>query len=178
LLQAPYQTDQRGLIRNIARSLPLHFKLYVKDHPEMTQYRPRSYYQALKKNPNVKLIDPSISSFAITPKAKLVTTITGTTGWEAVLLKKPVISFGHQFYNKLSMVTYCDRMEALPEIVKDRLEHPKHDEEELICYLTALFKESAELNLHHLWMDEPDFDKKREGVRPVARVMAEKLGLL
>jgi hypothetical protein len=119
-----------------------------------------------------------VSSFAITPKAKLVATITGSTGWEAIMLKKPVVSFGHQFYNELSMVSYCDRMEDLPRLMQERLDTSHHDEEELLAYLTALFEDSAELNLHHLWMDEPDFEKKKEGVRPVARVMAKKLGLV
>lgn len=178
LLQAPYQTDQLALIRQIARSLPVRYKLYVKDHPEMVQYRPRAYYQALKKNPNVKLIDPSISSFAITPKAKLVATITGSTGWEAVLLKKPVISFGHQFYNELTAVTYCADMETLPSLIKERLKEAHHDEAELIDYLTALFEDSAELNLHHLWMDEPNTAKKKEGLKPLADLLAKKLGLI
>ena len=178
LLQAPTHTDQLALIRHIARSLPVRYKLYVKDHPEMAQYRPRSYYRALKKNPNVKLIDASVSSFAITPKAKLVATITGSTGWEAIMLKKPVISFGHQFYNELSAVSYCGCMEDLPALIKERLAAPRHDEEELLAFLTALFEDGAELNLHHLWMDEPDFEKKREGVRPVARAMAKKLGIV
>jgi hypothetical protein len=178
LLQAPTQTDQLGLIRHIARSLPVRHKLYVKDHPEMAQYRPRAYYKALKKHPNVKLIDASVSSFAITPKAKLVATITGSTGWEAIMLKKPVISFGHQFYNELSAVSYCGCMEDLPALMKEKLETHRHDEEELLAYMTALFEDSAELNLHHLWMDEPDFEKKKEGVRPVALAMAKKLGIV
>jgi hypothetical protein len=178
LLQASTQTDQLALIRHIARSLPVQYKLYVKDHPEMTQYRPRAYYKALKKHPNVKLIDAAVSSFAITPKTNLVATITGSTGWEAVMLKKPVISFGHQFYNELSMVSYCGRMEDLPQLMKEKLNQHTHNEEELIAYLTALFMDSAELNLHHLWMDEPDFEKKKEGVRPVAVALAKKLGLV
>ena len=177
LLQAPTHTDKVALIRQISRSLPVRFKLYVKDHPEMAQYRPRSYYKELKKNPNVKLIDPCISSFAITPKAKLVTTITGTTGWEAIMLKKPVVSFGHQFYNELSMVKYCAEMESLPRLIKEQLERFSHDESELLDYLTALFEDSAELNLHHLWMDEPDFAKKKDGMKPVAALLAKKLHL-
>ncbi len=175
LLQAPFQTDQVNLIRQIARSLPVHHKLYVKDHPEMAQYRPRSFYKAIKRNPNVKLIDASISSFHITPHAKLITTITGSVGWEALMFKKPVITFGHVFYNSLPMTTFCDRMEQLPLIIKERLAHDLHDEEELVSFLTALFKDSAELNLHHLWMDEPSFERKMDGVKPLADALAKKI---
>ncbi|MBI2405085.1 hypothetical protein HYV22_02805 [Candidatus Gottesmanbacteria bacterium] len=61
LLLAPFATDQLYLVRQIAKSLPLHFKLYVKEHPVMVPYRPRSYYKKLKKIPNVKLISPALS---------------------------------------------------------------------------------------------------------------------
>ena len=175
LLQAPTQTDQVNLIRLIARSLPVRYKLYVKDHPEMAQYRTRSYYKAIKKNPNVKLIDARQSSFPITAHAKLITTITGSVGWEALMFKKPVVSFGHVFYNTLPATTYCDKMEELPSIIKQRLEHDTHDEEELTAFLASIFKDSAQLNLHYLWMDEPSFEKKREGVKPVADILEKRI---
>lgn len=175
LLQAPYQTDQAALIRQIARSLPVNYKLYVKDHPEMAQYRPRSFYKSIKRNPNVKLINASIRGFDLILGAKLITTITGSTGWEAIMLKKPVITFGHVFYNSLKMTRYCERIEQLPFLIKEKLEDYRHDEEELLAYLTALFEDSAKLNIHYLWMDESDFEKKKEGVKPLAVVLEKKL---
>lgn len=177
LLQAPYYTDQVNLIRQIARSLPVHFKLVVKEHPQMVEYRPRAYYEALKKIPNVKLVNPAISSYAITPNAKLITTITGTVGWEAVIFKKPVISFGHQFYNSLSMVTYCDKIESLPSLVKEKLERHHHDEEELTAFFAVLFEDSIEIDLQRLWTEEGDQAKKKEGLKPLADLLAKKLGL-
>ena len=155
----------------------VHFKLVVKEHPQMVEFRPRSYYEALKKIPNVKLIDPATSSYSITPNAKLITTITGTVGWEAVIFKKPVISFGHQFYNSLSMVTHCDEIENLPELVKEKLERHRHDEEELTAFLAAVFEDSVDIDLNRLWTEESDHKKKREGVRPLTDLLAKTLDL-
>ncbi|MFH1621476.1 MAG: hypothetical protein ABIB04_05350 [Patescibacteria group bacterium] len=178
LLQAPFYTDQIGLIRQIARSLPVRFKLVVKEHPAMAEFRPRSFYKKLKKIPNVRLINPGISGFSITPYAKLVTTITGSTGWEAVLLKKPVISFGHQFYNSLSMVTHCHEIEGLPRLIHQKLEHHIHDDRELLGYLTAIFEDSSVFELHQLWLEENSESKKMTGVVPLADLLAKKLELI
>ena len=49
LLYAPFATNQINIIKNIASSLPLHYKLYVKEHPSMMGYRPRRFYKEIKK---------------------------------------------------------------------------------------------------------------------------------
>lgn len=177
LLQAPNYTDQMNLIRQIARSLPVRFKLLVKEHPLMAEYRPRAFYKKLKNIPNVKLISPTISSYAITPMAKLIFTITGTIGWEGLMLKKPIITFGHWFYNSMPMVKFCREIETLPTLVKEQLDHYTHDEEELLAMTAAIFDDSAKVNLAYLWEEESDFGKKKEGVRPLADLLAKKLGL-
>ncbi len=175
LLQAPYYANQLHLIRQIARSLPVHYKLYVKEHPQMVEYRRRSWYKELKKIPNVKLINPALRSYDIIPDAKLVTTITGTAGWEAVLFKKPVINFGIHFYNALPRVKRCDAIENLPKVVKEQIETFIHDEDELIAFLTAIFEESVDVSMHRLWEDETDLEKKRRGIKPLADLLASKL---
>lgn len=177
LFQAPNYTDQINLIRQIARSLPVRYKLVVKEHPAMVEFRPRSFYKALKNIPNVKLVSPGISSYAITPHAKLILTITGTVGWEGVLLKKPVISFGHQFFNSLSLVKHCHEIESLPQLIKEEIEAHRHDEKELQDFLTAVFEDSAVFELHRLWLEEDDESKKLAGVRPMADLLAKYLKL-
>lgn len=177
LLQAPYYTDQLHLARQIARSLPVQYKLYVKDHPVMAEFRSASYYKILKKIPNVKLISPTVSSLAIIPKAKLITTITGTVGWEAILLGKPIITFGHWFYNSLPFVKRCDRIEDLPVLIRDRLASNPHSDAALKTFLSALLTDSIPADLQQLWEDEHDLEKKHEGIKPIADVLAKKLNL-
>lgn len=177
LLQAPFQSDQIVLIKQIARSLPFHYKLYVKEHPAMVEYRPRSFYKEIKKIPNVKLINPTMSSLDIIQKTKLVTTVTGTAGWEAVVLQKPVISFGHQYYNVLPAVTRCSEMEKLPFIIKELLENYRADDDDLAAFLAAVMEESVEVDLYRLWYQEADIRKKKEAVIEVADLVAKKMNI-
>ncbi len=174
-LYAPFVPDQISAVKQVARALPVGYVLYVKEHPAMVPYRPRRFYQELKKIPNVRLIDPRITSFEILPHAKLITTITGSTGWEATLFGKPVITFGDIFYNKLSFVKNCETPKDLPWLVKEQLEVFRYNEEELISYIAALFEESATTRLQYLWEIETDEEKRRKGLEPLAALIAKKV---
>jgi hypothetical protein len=178
MLFAPFWTNQINLIRQIARSLPLHFKLYVKEHPAMVGYRTRAYYKELKKIPNVRLIRPTMSSFELIKKSKLVTVITGTAGWQSVLFKKPVIIFGDVFYGALSMVKKCTNIVTLPMLVKEQLENFNHNERELENFIGAIMEESAPIRLLEVWKkglnDKQDEIKRLE---LLADLIAKKLDI-
>ena len=143
----------------------------------MVIFRPRWYYKKLKKIPNVKLIKPNIPSFDLIAKAKLVVTITGTAGWEASFLKKPVITFGNIFYNRLSFVKNCRSYEDLPLIVKNQLEHFQYSEEELVHFIAAILEESAHVSLPYLWEKETNMEKKKAGLVGFTDLIAKKMGL-
>lgn len=174
LLLSPFYTDQITLIEQIAKALPVTFKLYVKDHPAMMYFRPYSYYKRLLNIPNVELIDANFSSIKLERASKLVTTITGTAGIEAVIHKKPVLTFGSIYYNSLSMVKRVKCIEDLPEIIKDTLAHHKHDDKELKNYLAALYETSESINYRELWEDL-SFDK--DDMQKMLKLFARELGL-
>lgn len=177
LLLAPFMSDQLYAVRQTARSLPVGWVLYVKEHPEMVQYRPRSYYWELKKIPNVKLIDPAIPGTTLSRSARLVVTITGSAAWEGVLLGKPAIIFGNRFFNNLSMVKKCAEIERLPYLVREQTERLRFDEEELAHFVAAILEDSASVPFIRLWEDEYDMNKKKEGLEPLADLIAKKIGL-
>lgn len=177
MLFAPFHVDQLHIIRQVARSLPLHYKLYVKEQPAMVDFRTRGFYKELKKIPNVKLISPQANNYDIISGAKLIITITGTTGWEGLFLKKPVICFGDIYYNKLSMVKKCGDIEQLPYLVKQQLENFKYNEEELINFLACILEDSVDVDLTYLWEKEKSIEKKNEGLIPLSRYIAQKLNL-
>ena len=178
LLYSPFYTNQINLLTQIAKSLPVHFKLYVKEHPSMLEYRPTSYYRELKKIPNLKLLNPKTSSLDLIEKSKIVTTIAGTAGFEASLLKKPVITFGDIFYNILSFVKRCREIENLPNIIKQQLEHFQYNNEEIINLLSAILEDTLPFDFTALWAkgsykqvkNHPDFPKFVDN-------LAKKLGL-
>ncbi|MDP3729531.1 MAG: hypothetical protein Q8R26_02140 [bacterium] len=177
MLYAPSWPDQIEVVRHIARSLPTHFKLYVREHRAMVNYRTRAFYKELKKISNVKLISPSVDLFTLLPAAKLVTVITSTAGWEATLLGKPVITFGDVFFNAISSVKKCTNVETLPALVQSQLHNKTNNDQELIHYLAAIFEESVPVDYHHLWEEESDFEKIKEnsGIKNLAGLLAKKL---
>lgn len=158
LLLSPFYFNQIELIRYIARSLPLDYKLYVKEHPAMYSKRARSYYQELKKIPNVVLVDTNIKSSELVNRAKVVTTITGTAGWEASLLGKPVITFGEVFYNALSFVKRVRNIETLPEVMRAQINDFRFDAKEMEHFVAATLKESMPFDFSALWF-ENDLEK-------------------
>lgn len=177
---APFYTDQQWVIEQVARSLPLHYKLYVKDHPLMYGLRPRNYYKAIKKIPNVKLIDPSVDSMKLSQNSKMLITVTGTAGWEALLLKKPVIVFGTVFYSGLSGVKLCSDINKLPYLVKEQLNNPNiYNEEELLGFIAALYRESVFVDIWQIWDVEGagKIEKKKAALAPLVDLLARKLAL-
>jgi hypothetical protein len=177
MLMAPFWTDQINLVTQIAKSLPLRFKLYIKEHPAMVGYRTRGYYKKLKKIPNVKLIDADFPSFDLVQKTKLVITITGTVGWEAILSKKPVITFGYVNYNKLSTVKKCENIEQLPCLVKEQLENFQSDEKELLNFIGAIMEESVEAGLGEIWERRVEPAEEKVRLAMLVDLMAKKLNL-
>lgn len=168
LLLAPFHTDQLHVIRQTAAALPVGYVLYVKEHPHMVPYRQRAFYREIQKIPNVKLLNPSVNSFDIVRSARLITTITGTVGWEATLLKKPVITFGDIFYNPLPNVRRCRAYEDLPQIVLEQLNRPAVDDDELTRFVAGALVSSAPVDLLYLWEKETDESKKRERLAPLS----------
>ena len=123
LMKAPFYTNQLSLIENIAKSIPVDYKLLVKDHPAMQRsgWRPKSFYSKLIKLPNVVLIDPTVDNKKLFQKCSLVMTIAGTAGIEATLYGKPSIVFADVIYSNISSVSRIQNLEELPTTIQDSL---------------------------------------------------------
>ncbi len=175
-LFAPFYTDQLWLARQIAKSLPIDYVLCVKEHPTMYGKRSRRYYKELKKIPNVRLLSPTVVSYDLIARAKLIITISSSVGWEALLFKKPVITFGDVPYNKLSMARKCIAPEFLAETIKEHLATFIHNERELTDYLTAVFKASVDVDLVQIWDIEggSTLKKRAHELEPLADLIAQK----
>lgn len=180
MILAPFYTDQLWLVKQAAQSLPAQFKLYVKDHPQMVGRRPRSFYKELKKIPNVRLINPRVTSFDLISTCKLTLTISGTAAWEAVLLKKPVIIFGKVFYSSLSAVKVCRSILDLPALVSEQITRYQYKDAELINFMAAIYKESVDIDLIQIWDVEGGSEvlgKKYNDLIPLIDLLAKKLAL-
>ena len=87
-------SNQLETARKIAMNLPGRMKLYVKDHPFMYGLRSYSYLKKLQNTPNIKLIDFRIDSKKIIKNSSMMICATGTTIFQAALIKKPCIMLG------------------------------------------------------------------------------------
>ncbi len=176
LLYAPLYTNQVELIRQSARALPVGMYLYVKEHPRMIGYRSRRFYKHIKKIPNVRLVKPTYYGPTLVKNAKIVITITSTSGWEGVMFGKPVITFGDIYYNKLPNVARCRSFEDLAELIKDKLDYSGHNEKSLENYVAALMEDSVDVDYIDLWA-YPDEKKLMDhpGMVELATALAKKI---
>jgi len=130
---APYYTNQIDVITNIAKSIPIQYKLFVKDHPGMAFKagigRNISFYSKIMELPNVELLHPNTSQSKILEKCSLVITINGTSGLEAAFYKKPAIILADTLYESLPSVIRARSYDELSDKINDALKtevKPEH----------------------------------------------------
>jgi len=118
--QATLWHDQRNTLRVLASILPHGYKLFMREHRMNYGRRKTDSYRELAELPNAVLIDPFDSQFKYLRNADLVVTENGSSGWEAQLMRRPVLLLSERtFYEGSGLgvtVTDPDRMnEALLE---------------------------------------------------------------
>jgi len=139
LVRSPQYANQFALVENIANHLPIEYKLYIKEHPNGVGEIALKELKKLRKIPNVRMVDPQISSHTLIKKADCVFTINSNAGWEAMLYQKPVITFGNAFYDKSGLVFPLRDFYKFDEVFKKSLIH-KFDYEVLLKFIVALKK--------------------------------------
>ena len=162
LIPTPFYSNQLEIITNIAKSLPIDFQLIVKEHPMQKIYgwRDISYYKKILSLPNVEMIHPSLSQTPILENCKMVIVITGTTGLEAALYKKPSIVFGDTIYDSLPSVQRITNLEKLPVVIKETLnkEVNLEDVNEFMYLLDTNTFDFPSANLSLKFIDEFFYD--------------------
>jgi len=123
LYATPFYVNQIEVITNIAKSLPVKYKLYVKEHPTqvLNGWRSISFYNKILNLPNVELLHPSLSNDELIRHCSLVITIAGSSGLEAAFYGKPSVVFGDVIYSDLPSVQKVQNIEELPQIIKESL---------------------------------------------------------
>lgn len=143
LIDAPFFTNQLEVIHNIVKSLPIGYKLYVKEHSAMItrSWRSIDYYKELSEIPNVVLIHPSVPPDEILQKCSLVITITGTAGFDAAFYGKPSIVFGTPLYSDLSSVISLKNLNDFPFLIRNTI-GKKVDLHELNQFVNLIIQNS------------------------------------
>ena len=169
-VKASYYVDELNLIEQISKSLPVGWKLYVKEHQAMLGERDPEFYRKAGEIANVRVVqinhykDPK----PWIAKAKGVVTITGTAAYEAALLGKRSIVFGDVPFSIIDGVTRIRSYEDLPEAIRsfgsiDNIHSAA-------AYLEAVKEAGAEVKIFELMdgaedifagktKETPEFDK-------------------
>lgn len=98
-VEAPYNENQDNVIENIVKSMSGTMELYIKEHTTDMGNRGEKFYKNIMSYPNVKIISPFVNSFDLVKNARMVFTISGTVGFESIIMKKPVVVFSDCYYS-------------------------------------------------------------------------------
>ena len=144
--KSPFFVDQRYLIEIIAKSLPIGYLVYVKPHHNDFGDKPLSYFKKMICRPNIRMLMMNLNSQELVKKSAAVITISGTVGWEGIILGKPVITFGRVFYNHFDQVMHVRDVTELPYILRKAIFDYKADSELMLKYVYAHILETYEGN--------------------------------
>ena len=120
---APFYTNQVEVIRHIAKSLPIDYRLYVKEHIHAVfrAWKEIEQYEQIKEIPNVTFIHPSVDSMTLVKNSKLVITIRGTASLDALYQNVPTIVFDDMQFGMIPSVYKVEKIQDLPKLVRSAL---------------------------------------------------------
>lgn len=117
--------DQLLALEELAAALPEGMQIYAKENPKQTRFmREDSFYRRLRLIPNLKYVSPEVPSFELIRRSRCVATISGTAGWEAVLMGKGAIHFGVAWYSSLPGAFRWQGPETLQQALTHRHDRP------------------------------------------------------
>ena len=140
-------------------SMPINQKLIVKEHPWCVGKRNLSYYKKLFKYSGVYVCNPQLSAERLIKNSSLVVVISGTTGFEAVLHKKPVITFGSNIINLLpkTMVKNVPISDKLDNEINHILQNYFYEENAILRLLSSIYENSFSLKLYDVLLNKVGF---------------------
>lgn len=176
--------DMLLIVDLLAKSLPNDWQLYVKEHPyqfsrsdpRLYNFRSKYFYSKIASYDKVKLLAAETSTSKLIEKSQFVVTVTGSTGWEALMVGKPVMLFGHSAW--YSPCNSCFNVSSLEEckkaIYKIQSLEEKQVQKDLLRLLNFYKDEFIDSNtLYALIKDNPEIYQK--SVNNLAIILADKM---
>jgi hypothetical protein len=157
--------DQCLCIDVLAKQIPPNYLIYVKEHSAQFYAhlqghtsRIPEFYHDLLAYPQVRLMPLHVDPFSLFKYSRAVATITGTSGWEAMVMGKPVINFGLSWYEKYAgVLKVVDEKSAIK--ITPFIENFKFDERNIFAYLNAFNRKSFKVYAQRGWNDKIKEDK-------------------
>jgi len=143
MVMAPLMTNQFAVIEALSKSIPPHWNLVIKEHSIMLGRRPPGFYKTLRKIPKVVLASPFDNQFEYMQKAEAICTITGTAGWESMLLGKVPLFMGMNHFQQMGEgVVQCTDLTKLPDAIREVADASPASREHLELFMAAMIHES------------------------------------
>lgn len=149
-VKASYYVDELNLIEQISKSLPIGWKLYVKEHQAMLGERSLEFYEKVKELHNVRMVQVNYYKDPkpwIT-KSKGVVTITGTAAYEAALLGMRSVVFGDVPFSVIDGITRIRSFEDLGPVIRSF--GPIDNMHSAAAYLYTVKEVGAEVKIFYL----------------------------
>jgi len=161
--------DQALLIEKLSNILPKTWKIYVKENPKQSCYdRTSSFFERIGALPNVSWVPADTNTNALSVKAKVVATVSGVAGWEAIKLGTPTIIFGVTWYASMPGVfQYHDHID-IEKIAAFQIN--KEDLEKSISYL---FSKAHEGNIDKMYFKQVENFDKNMNAQKVGKLIRE-----
>ena len=146
----------------LSASVPGNWVIFYKEHPNIFKggehgslRRDFQYYKKVSSYSNIIMVPFDYSSFDLIDHARAVSTVCGTSGWEAVVREKPALVFGRCWYSACRSIfmikTLNDACEAIKQIVNGYLP----DQKDIARYAEAIYQSS-----YRRLIDADDFRNK------------------
>ena len=141
--------NQIETVRQVAQNIPVSWKLVVKEHPAALGYRNKSYYEKLKEIPNVLIASSKSDTSVLINNSEIVCVVFGTIGLEAIIKKKPLLTFSETPYGILpgNMVRVAKKYWSLADDIKYLLDNYRYCETSLLRYLLATLDQAVQADL-------------------------------
>ena len=134
-------------------------KVFVKEHPaRIGSISYKNIKKLLTNNNNLRILNPQINNYEVIKKCKFLITINSKAGYEGILLKKRIFSFGDSYYKKSKLVKYCKKIEDIHRS-KEYLNGKIHDRE-IINFFNNIKIKSFKGSLYDLNFDNINHFKK------------------
>ena len=151
---SPMYVNEMNLIEAISKSLPIDWKLYVKEHQVMVGMRSLKFYKKAKELHNVKIIRNDFYSDPkpLIEKSMCVVTITGTSAFEASMLNKPSIVMGNSLHNVISSIIIANSYNELESLFKKIYSNKNSYDNRVDCaaYLKTVEDLGTSIELNYL----------------------------
>lgn len=118
--------EQLLIVDLLSKCLPAGWTILVKEHPSQFTFlmgtnraaRSHKFYDDLLARMNVRLLPLKTNPFALIDNARAVATVTGTSGWEALVRGKPVLHFGFPWWQGCEGAFYTPDVQSCRRVLQ------------------------------------------------------------